>query len=109
MERRRAPAPKDTIAPLRRRHFKEQVRREVRATQRLDSALLKQARSYAKRTGLTWNDFAEGALRAHLEVVDPDGKVDPDALADEPEKTVFVVVPDELVKAEGDADYDWQR
>lgn len=74
----------------------------------LDSALLKQARSYAKRTGLTWNEFAEGALRAHLEAVDPDGKVDPATLT-EAERTHFVVVPDEVVAAEAGADYTWQR
>ena len=51
MERRRAPAPKDTIAPLRRRHFKEQVRREVRATQRLDSSLLKAATAAGRAVG----------------------------------------------------------
>lgn len=73
----------------------------------IDSALLKQARGYAKRSGLTWNEFAEGALRAHLAVVDPDGAVP--AGADEPERTHFVVVPDEVVEAEGDADYTWQR
>ena len=81
----------------------------MQTTIALDSALLKQARAYAKRTGLTWNEFAEGALRAHLETVDPDGRVDPDAVADEPAKTVFVVVPDELVRAEGEADYGWGR
>jgi len=73
----------------------------------IDSALLKQARGYAKRSGLTWNEFAETALRAHLEVVDPDGAVP--ANEDEPEKTVFVVVPDEIVEAEAGADYTWQR
>lgn len=80
----------------------------MQTTISLDSALLKQARAYAKRSGLTWNEFAEGALRAHLEVVDPDGTVDPASLT-EAERTHFVVVPDELVAAEGAADYDWQR
>ena len=80
----------------------------MQTTISLDSALLKQARSYAKRTGLTWNEFAEGALRAHLEIVDPEGKVDPATLT-EAERTHFVVVPDELVDGEGAADYDWQR
>jgi len=80
----------------------------MQTTISLDSALLKQARAYAKRSGLTWNEFAEGALRAHLEVVDPDGTVDPASLT-EAERTHFVVVPDELVAAEDAADYDWQR
>ncbi|WP_156971303.1 hypothetical protein [Knoellia sinensis] len=75
----------------------------------IDSALLKQARGYAKRTGLTWNDFAEQALRSHLETVDPDGKVETGAGEEPGEKTRFVVVPDELIEAEGDADYIWTR
>ncbi|MFC7489930.1 MULTISPECIES: hypothetical protein [unclassified Knoellia] len=81
----------------------------MQTTISIDSALLKQARRYAKGAGMTWNDFAEQALRAHLETVDPDGRVDPEALADEPEKTVFVVVPEDLAKAEGDHNYGWQR
>ena len=57
---------------------------------------------------MTWNAFAESALRAHLEVVDPDGTVDPASLT-EAERTHFVVVPDELVEAEDAADRPWQR
>jgi len=79
----------------------------MQTTISIDSALLKQARGYARSAGLSWNDFAEQALRAHLETVDPDGAVDPEALSGEPEKTVFVVVPEDL--AEGDHDYGWQR
>ncbi|KGN38337.1 hypothetical protein [Knoellia subterranea] len=74
----------------------------------LDSALLKQARGYAKGAGLSWNDFAEQALRTYLGQVDPDGAVDPASLT-EAERTHFVVVPDEVVAAEGDAAYGWQR
>lgn len=80
----------------------------MQTTISLDSALLKQARGYAKRQGMTWNEFAESALRAHLEVVDPDGTIDPATLT-EAERTHFVVVPDELVEAEDAADRHWQR
>ncbi|KRE42348.1 hypothetical protein [Knoellia sp. Soil729] len=80
----------------------------MQTTISLDSALLKQARAYAKREGLAWDEFAEGALRAHLEVVDPDGTVDPASLT-EAERTHFVVVPDAVVEAEAGADYTWQR
>lgn len=78
----------------------------MQTTISIDSALLKQARDYAKSAGMTWNDFAEQALRAHLGTVDPDG-----AKAVEPtgEVTHFVVVPDDLARAERTHDYDWQR
>lgn len=78
----------------------------MQTTISIDSALLEQARHYAKSAGMTWNDFAEQALRSHLESVDPDG-----AKAVEPtgEMTHFVVVPDELAAAEGEHSYAWQR
>jgi hypothetical protein len=78
----------------------------MQTTISIDSALLKQARGYAKGAGLTWNDFAEQALRAHLETVDPGGAVVPEATG---EVTHFVVVSDELAQAEGAHDYGWQR
>ncbi|MFC7487362.1 hypothetical protein ACOCJ7_19475 [Knoellia sp. CPCC 206453] len=71
----------------------------------IDSALLKQARGYAKRSGLSWNDFAEQALRAHLETVDPGGAI----VEASAEVTHFVVVPEELAKAEDTHNYSWQR
>ncbi|MEO5745267.1 MAG: hypothetical protein ABIQ53_11870 [Terracoccus sp.] len=78
----------------------------MQTTISIDSALLKQARGYAKSAGLSWNDFAEQALRAHLDTVDPGG-----AVVVEPtgEVTRFVVVPEELAMAEGAHDYGWQR
>lgn len=78
----------------------------MQTTISIDSALLKQARGYAKGNGLSWNDFAEQALRAHLETVDPGG-----AAAVEPtgEVTHFVVVPEDLARAEDNHSYSWQR
>ena len=78
----------------------------MQTTISIDSALLKQARGYAKSAGLTWNDFAEQALRAHLDTVDPGG-----AVVVEPtgEVTHFVVVSDELAQAEDTHNYTWQR
>lgn len=78
----------------------------MQTTISIDSALLKQARSYAKSAGLSWNEFAEQALRSHLETVDPDGGVTVEATG---EMTHFVVVPDELAAAEGEHSYPWQR
>lgn len=79
---------------------------EMQTTISIDSALLKQARRYARSAGMTWNDLAEEALRSHLEKVDPDGAetVEPTG-----EMTHFVVVPDELAAAEGEHSYAWQR
>lgn len=79
----------------------------MQTTISIDSGLLKQARGYARSAGLSWNDFAEQALRAHLETVDPGGAVT--ASDGSAEMTHFVVVPEELASAEGDADYPWQR
>lgn len=78
----------------------------MQTTISIDSALLKQARGYAKAAGLTWNDFAEQALRAHLETVDPGGAQAVEATG---EVTHFVVVPDDLAKAEDTHSYSWQR
>lgn len=78
----------------------------MQTTISIDSALLKQARGYAKSAGLTWNDFAEQALRAHLRTVDPSGS---EAVEASGEMTHFVVVPDELAAAEGGQQRDWQR
>lgn len=78
----------------------------MQTTISIDSALLKQARGYAKGAGLTWNDFAEQALRAHLQTVDPEGSAVVQATG---EVTHFVVVPEELAKAEDTHSYSWQR
>lgn len=77
----------------------------MQTTISIGSALLKQARGYAKSAGLSWNDFAEQALRAHLDTVDPGGAV----VEPTGEVTVFVVVPEELAMAEDAHDYGWQR
>lgn len=78
----------------------------MQTTISLDSALLKQARGYAKSAGMSWNDFAEQALRAHLQTVDPGGEVAVEATG---EVTHFVVVPDDLANAEDSHNYSWQR
>ena len=62
----------------------------MQTTISIDSALLKQARGYAKGAGMSWNDFAEQALRAHLDIVDPGGAA---VVAATGEVTHFVVVP----------------
>ena len=78
----------------------------MQTTISIDSALLKQARGYAKGAGMTWNDFAEQALRAHLESVDPDGALPAGPRGD---VTHFVVVPEDLAQAEDEHTYTWQR
>lgn len=78
----------------------------MQTTISIDSALLKRARGYANGAGLSWNDFAEQALRAHLATVDPGGAAAVEAPGD---KTHFVVVSEELAQAEAEADYNWQR
>lgn len=78
----------------------------MQTTISIDSALLTQARGYAKSAGMSWNDFAQQALRAHLQTVDPGGAAAVEATG---EVTHFVVVPDDLAKAEGDHEYTWRR